>query len=262
MGKNNKAKSKGFKRVISKFKRLVTEDDNYYDPDAAILKPISRKPQEQNQVVLGVNEELKPQTEPISIMEDFEDFQANNSLVVDDLIKNVSQSLSMSVSTSMSLSAEHFDSDSVSTSESSLQDSLWENDSLETYYLDSSYHIIDQSDSEYQSQIRFMRVDGYPLLSVQARVFPSLNTGVSLNLNLSAYQSQIRFMRVNGYPLLSVQVRAFLSLSTGVFSNLNLSAYQNQIHFMRVSGYPLLSVQARVFPSRLLSFLANSFQLR
>ena len=37
MGKNNKAK--GFKRVISKFKRLVTEDDNYYDPDAAILKP-------------------------------------------------------------------------------------------------------------------------------------------------------------------------------------------------------------------------------
>ena len=148
MGKNNKAKAKGFKRVISKFKRLVTEDDNYYDPDAAILKPISRKPQEQNQVVLGINEELKPQTEPISIMEDFEDFQANNSLVVDDLIKNVSQSLSMSVSTSMSLSAEHFDSDSVSTSESSLQDSLWENDSLETYSLDSSSHIIDQSDSE------------------------------------------------------------------------------------------------------------------
>ena len=124
-GKNNKAKAKGFKRVISKFKRLVTEYDNYYDPDAAILKPISRKPQEQNQVVLGINEELKPQTEPISIMEDFEDFQANNSLVVDDLIKNVSQSLSMSVSTSMSLSAEHFDSGSVSTSESSLQDSLW-----------------------------------------------------------------------------------------------------------------------------------------
>ena len=147
MGKNNKAKSKGFKRVISKFKRLVTEDDNYYDPDAAILKPISRKPQEQNQVVLGIDEELKPQTEPISIMEDFEDFQANNSLVVDDLIKNVSQSLSMSVSNSMSLSAEHFESDSVSTSESSLQDSLWENDSLETYSLDSS-HIIDQSDSE------------------------------------------------------------------------------------------------------------------
>jgi len=147
MGKNNKAKAKGFKRVISKFKRLVTEDDNYYDPDAAILKPISRKPQEQNQVVLGINEELKPQTEPISIMEDFEDFQANNSLVVDDLIKNVSQSLSMSVSTSMSLSAEHFDSASVSISESPLQDSLWENDSLETYSLDSS-HSISESDSE------------------------------------------------------------------------------------------------------------------
>ncbi len=95
MGKNNKAKAKGFKRVISKFKRLVTEDDNYYDPDAAILKPINRKPQEQNQVVLGINEELKPQTEPISIMEDFEDFQANNSLVVDDLIKNVQQTNSL-----------------------------------------------------------------------------------------------------------------------------------------------------------------------
>ena len=79
MGKNKKVKTKGFKRVISKFKRLVTEDEDYYNPDAAILKPINRKPQDQNQLVVDPNEELESLAEPMSIMEAFEDFQANNT---------------------------------------------------------------------------------------------------------------------------------------------------------------------------------------
>ena len=149
MGKNKKVKAKGFKRVISKFKRLVTEDEDYYNPDAAILKPINRKSQDQNQLVVDPNEELESLAEPMSIMEAFEDFQANNSLVVDDLVRNLSQSLSTSVQNYLSLSATNSYSDSVATSEPSLQDTLWENDSLEVSSQDSLAHIVEQSDEDY-----------------------------------------------------------------------------------------------------------------
>ena len=149
MGKNKKVKAKGFKRVISKFKRLVTEDEDYYNPDAAILKPINRKQQDQNQLVVDPNEELESLAEPMSIMEAFEDFQANNSLVVDDLVRNLSQSLSTSVQNSLSLSAANSYSDSVATSEPSLQDTLWENDSLEVSSQDSLAYIVEQSDEGY-----------------------------------------------------------------------------------------------------------------
>ena len=134
---SKKEELSGFQRLLSKIKRLVNEEDNDYDDhhsDAVELKPVSKKMNEQKEMVRKASEDFELPLESVSVMEVLEAFQEKNSLNMAELIKNVSQSLSTSALASLSdfIAVSYSESYSQSISEKgySLRNSMSEANSL------------------------------------------------------------------------------------------------------------------------------------